>query len=89
MILEELDVLFDDLDVNEPTTNQMRQLYQIYLEEVCKIGFKRDRIIVNNKPSRHPICRGKHQTFEHIITRESQYAGKEILTENEQTAYIG
>lgn len=76
MILEELELLFEDLDIDEPTGIQMRQLYQIYLEEVCNIRFKEERIIVNNKPSRHPICRGKHQTFEHVITRESQYTGK-------------
>src|SRR5699024_5270772 len=76
MILEELEVLFEDLEIDEPTVDQKRQLYQIYQEEVCKISFKGDRIIVNNKPSRHPICRGKHQTFEHIITRKSQYTGK-------------
>src|SRR5699024_3097057 len=35
-----------------------------------------EKIIVNPNQSRHPLCRGKEQTFEHIITRKSTYSGK-------------
>ncbi len=74
--LSELDILFDDLDIDVPTKEQMSELYRIYKTEICNITFKGERIKVNNNKSHHPICKGKHQTFEHIITRKSEYSGK-------------
>lgn len=76
--LDELEDLFDDLSIDGPTSEQLYQLYGIFLED-----FKRKPIFINGfqlryngKPSRHPICRGKALTFEHIITRESKYSGR-------------
>ncbi len=74
--LEKLDVLFDDLEIDKPTDCQLQKMYKIYCDEVCSIIFENECIKVNKNKSRHPICKGKHQTFEHLITRTSKYSGK-------------
>lgn len=76
MILDSLEMLFDHLDIDEPTPYQLDELYRIYLKDVCNITFRNEKIKVNTNKSRHPICRGKHKTFEHLITRKSKYSGK-------------
>lgn len=76
MILEELEILFEDLNIDEPTNEQMDKMYEVYLSDVCKVKFNNEILKVNKNKSRHPICKGKHQTFEHIITRESKHSGK-------------
>lgn len=34
------------------------------------------KLTYNRNKSRHPICKGKMQAFEHIITRENKYKTK-------------
>jgi hypothetical protein len=76
--LDDLEDLFDDLSFDGPTNIQMVELYGIYLNDIAN-----NPIVINGKilkfngsKSSHPLCRGKHQCFEHIITRESKYSGK-------------
>lgn len=76
MILEGLEELFEYLDIDEPTETQLKKLYSIYKKEVCNMEFKGEQIAINNKRSRHYICKGMDQTFEHLITRESTHSGK-------------
>lgn len=76
MILDNLEVLFDHLDVDGPTKSQLEELYRLYVDDVCNIVFNDEILKVNTNKSRHPICKGKQQTFEHLITRKSKYSGK-------------
>ena len=76
MILDELEELFEDLDIDEPSLEQLNEMYEIYKSEICKIIFNGEQIVVNKNRSRHPICRGMNQSFEHIITRKSHHSGK-------------
>lgn len=76
MNLEDLEELFGNLDWDGPNEEQLKQLYEIYLTEVCNMKFKGQKIMVNKNKSRHPICKGRDQTFEHIITRESKHSQK-------------
>lgn len=76
MILDGLEELFDELDIDEPTDKQLKEMYHIYKTDICKIVFKEEVIVVNKNRSRHYICRGMNQTFEHLITRRSIHSGK-------------
>jgi hypothetical protein len=76
--LDELEDLFDDLDFDGPNKQQLYDMYGIFLND-----FSKNPVVINGKPlkynsnrSKHPICPGKAQAFEHIITRESKYSGK-------------
>lgn len=77
--LDELyDLYDDDLSIDGPNSDQLYEIYGIYLRDIVN-----NPILINGKPlkfnsnrSRHPICSGKHLCFEHIITRESKYSGK-------------
>lgn len=76
MSLDSLEELFDELDIDEPTNEQLNEMYHIYKTDICKIVFQGEVIIVNKNRSRHYICRGMNQTFEHLITRKSMHSGK-------------
>lgn len=75
-MLEELEVLFEDLDIENLEPEQLAEMYRIYIDEICTMVFRGKPILVNHNASRHPLCRGKHLTFEHVITRESKHSGK-------------
>jgi hypothetical protein len=77
-ILDELEDLFEDLPIDEPSKDQLYKMYGIFLDD-----FKNNQIRINGVAlkfntniSKHPVCRGKYVGFEHIITRESKYKGK-------------
>lgn len=76
MILEGLEEFFEDLDLDGPTHAQLKEMYSVYKKEICTIKFKDESIIVNSKRSKHYLCRGMDQTFEHIITRKNNHSGK-------------
>src|SRR5699024_1811453 len=76
MNLDDLEELFEDLDIDEPSSAQLKKMYQIYKNEVCNIVFKGVEIIVDENRSRHPLCWGMNRSFEHIVTRKSSYSGK-------------
>jgi hypothetical protein len=77
-VLDQLEDLFDDLSFDEPTKDQLFKMYGVYLNDLIKNELKLNgkKILYNSNKSNHPICKGKHQCFEHIITRESKYNGK-------------
>jgi hypothetical protein len=78
MILEELEVLFDDLDIEEPTPEQSFKMYGIFLNDFIKTPMMIDgrRLKVNENKSKHPLFKGKSKGFVHLVTRESKYSGK-------------
>ena len=76
--LDLLEDLFEELNINGPTKDQMFQLYGIFKNDFEKnpiiigtvqVGFKKQK-------SKHPLFRGKPEGFEHICTRESKLSGK-------------
>jgi len=78
MDLDDLEDLFDDLDIEGPTSSQLFTLYGIFLNDIAKkpLVVNGQQVQYNNAKSRHPICVGKALAFEHIITRESKYSNK-------------
>jgi hypothetical protein len=77
-VLGELEDLFEDLSINAPDTDQLFKMYGIFLCDIVKnpIIIKGIPLSINRNMSNHPVCKGKFQGFEHIITRESKYKGK-------------
>jgi hypothetical protein len=78
MELDDLEDLFDDLGFDEPTSDQLYQMYGIFLNDIAKnpIVLNGRMLKYNSNRSNHPVCRGKAQAFEHVITRESKISGK-------------
>ena len=76
--LDDLEDLFEDLSIEGPDKEQMFTMYGHYLKDIVKspLVIKGITLTFNKNVSRHPICKGKHQCFEHIITRESKHYGK-------------
>lgn len=76
-ILGELSELFVDLSIDGPNVKQLFKMYGIFLNDIVKIPIviKGVPVSYNRNLSKHPICSGKLQAFEHIITRESKYKG--------------
>jgi hypothetical protein len=76
--LDDLEELFDDLEFGEPTPEQIYKMYGIFLNDfvknTLKVGGK--TVKYNNNPSRHPLFRGKPDTFVHVVTRESKIRDK-------------
>ena len=89
--LDDLEDLFEDLSIDGPDKIQMFTMYGHYLKGIVNnpLVIKGITLTYNSNPSKHPVCRGKHQCFEHIITRASKHSGKEILTGKEPIKYIG
>lgn len=72
--LEDLEELFDDLDYDTPTPEQIYKMYGIFLRD-----FEETPLYVNGKlvkynrnPSKSPMFRGKAESFVHVVTRESK-----------------
>jgi len=76
--LEQLEDLFEDLDYDEPTSDQLYKIYGIFLDNFVNnpVLLSGVELKINRNRSKHPICRGKFMGFEHIITRESKHSGK-------------
>jgi hypothetical protein len=77
-VLDELEDMFDYLSVDEPTDEQINELYEVFLNDIVRnpIIIKGLPLKSNSSKSKHPICRGKSQGFEHVITRDNKYSGK-------------
>lgn len=72
--LEDLEELFDELDYNTPTPEQIHKMYGIFLDD-----FEKRPLYVNGKlvkynrnPSKSQMFRGKAESFVHVVTRESK-----------------
>jgi hypothetical protein len=78
MDLDDLEELFDDLGFNEPTPEQIYQMYGIFLNDFVKntLTIKGKTVKYNRNPSKHPLFRGKYDTFVHVVTRESKIREK-------------
>jgi len=78
MDLEDLEDLFDDLEIEGPTPNQLYQMYGVFLQDIARnpIIMNGKQVKFNSNKSKHPICKGKALAFEHIITRESRISGR-------------
>ena len=76
-ILDSLEDMFDDLDINGPTKDQMHRLYGVFLNDIVKnpIIINGVELKFNKSKSKHRLCKGKMRAFEHIITRESKLKG--------------
>ena len=76
--LDDLEDLFEDLSIDGPSKSQMYEMYGHYLNTIVKTPLVINGVTLsfNSNLSKHPVCRGKHQCFEHIITRESKHSGK-------------
>lgn len=81
MILEELEDLFEDLDIDNPTHDQLYKMYGIYLTDFIRtqVCFEGKKVIVNGTPIRNKkegYFVGKQKSFDHIVTRECKYSHK-------------
>ncbi|WP_339725231.1 hypothetical protein [Maribacter stanieri] len=77
----ELDIvedLFEYLDMEEPTADQMYRLFGVFKKDMIvePIFINEIQIAYDKRKSRHPLFRNKPVGFEHICTRESKYSGK-------------
>lgn len=75
----ELDILediFEYLDLDDPTEEQLYELYGIFKRDMIDepIFINLVQLDYNKKRSRHPLFRGKPEGFEHICTRESKHS---------------
>jgi len=80
MILDELEILFeeDDMDFDGPTSDQLYKMYGIFLNDFHKNPLLHNgkKVIINVNRSRHPLFRGKFETFVHVVTRDNKYNDK-------------
>lgn len=76
--LELLEDLFEELDIDNPTKDQLFQLYGIFKKDFIQkpIIIGTVQVGFNKKISRHPLFKGKPEGFEHICTRESKHSGR-------------
>lgn len=77
-VLDELEDLFEELSVDGPTNEQLNKMYTVFLDDIVRtpIIIKGLQLSSNRNKSRHPVCKGKSQGFEHIITRESKHSNR-------------
>ncbi len=78
MYIEEFEILFDDLDIDGPTFDQLYDMYGIFLDDFHKntLIHKGKKVVFNKNPSKHPLFKGKFQGFVHVVTRDNKYNDK-------------
>jgi hypothetical protein len=76
--LDELEDLFEDLSVDEPTGKNINEMYEVFLNDIVRnpIIIKGLPLKSNRTKSKNPICRMKSEGFEHVITRKNEISGK-------------
>lgn len=76
--LDSVEDLFDYLDLDGPTRDQMYTLYGVFKQDMIDepIYINGVQVAYEKKRSRHPLFRGKPKGFEHVCTRESKHSGK-------------
>lgn len=79
--LDDLEELFDDLDFERPTSEQIEQMYEIYLTDFVRnpLRVKGKVVRYNNTPTKDPLFRGLHETFRHVVTRESKISERRLF----------
>jgi len=83
MELDDLDDLFEDLDISNPTKEQLYRMYGIYLNDfVSSTLYFEGRKVVVNDTLVHDRKEGyfvrKQKSFDHIVTRKNKYSGKRM-----------
>jgi hypothetical protein len=76
--LDDLEELFGDLGFGDPTPEQIYKMYGIFLNDFVRntLYVKGKMVRYKTNPSKHPLFRGMHDTFVHVVTRESKIRGK-------------
>ncbi|QDO95280.1 hypothetical protein FNB79_15305 [Formosa sediminum] len=76
--LDLIEDLFDYLDIDQPTSEQMYALYGVFKKDMIDepIFINNVQVAYDKRKSRHPLFRNKPVGFEHICTRESKHSGK-------------
>lgn len=77
----ELDIvedLFEYLDLDRPTVDQMYKLYGVFKKDIIDepIYINGVQVAYDKRKSRHPLFKGKPEGFEHVCTRKSDLSGK-------------
>lgn len=77
-ILDTLEDLFEYLDLDNPTKDQMEKLYEVFLNDIVENPINIDEIIVgfDDRKSKHHLFKNKPVGFEHVCTRESKISGR-------------
>lgn len=77
-VLDTVEDLFEYLDMNDPTSDQMYTLYGVFKKDMIDEPFfiNNVKVAYDKRKSRHPLFRGKPMGFEHVCTRESKHSGK-------------
>lgn len=78
--LTQLDDLFYRLDIDEPTSEQLYEMYGVFLRDFVNepIIIKGKALAFNKGKSKNPLCPNKYIGFEHIISRKSS-SGKRVF----------
>ncbi len=78
MPFEDLDILIEHLGYDDPSHEDIFQLYGVFINDFVKNPLiLTGRIVkINTNLSRHPLFRNKYETFVHIVTRKSMYSDK-------------
>lgn len=80
-VLEALEDLFDDLEVDNPTAEQLQEMYGIYLNDFVytPLFYSGKKVVINPvliKDKRDGYFVNKQKTFDHIVTRDNKYSNK-------------
>jgi len=77
-VLDLIEDLFEYLDIDAPSPDQMHQLYSVFKKDMIDepIYINEVRVNYDKRKSKHPLFKGKPVGFEHICTRESKHSGK-------------
>ena len=81
MKLEDLEDLFENLNIDSPTKEQLYHIYGIYLRDLVnsEVIYEGKKVIVNEtlvKNKREGYFLNKQKTFDHIVTRKSLLTNK-------------
>lgn len=76
--LDAVEDLFEYLDIDAPTDDQMITLYDVFKKDLVlnPITVNLVQVDYDKRASKHPLFKGKPIGFEHICTRESKHSGK-------------
>lgn len=76
--LETIEDLFEYLDIDNPTNEQMYTLFGVFKKDMIDepIFINDVQVSYDRRRSKHPLFRGKPKGFEHVCTRESKHSGK-------------
>lgn len=76
--LDILENLFDYIDIDGPTNEQMTTIYDVFKKDIINdpLIIKTKQVGYDKRKSIHPLFRNKPVGFEHICTRQSKHKSK-------------